>query len=120
MVGEHCFPTDLIRNSDACQQRGTTGICNCSFDGVGSILTHILPEIKPKDLNWSKWGQIYQFDQSEFLENPNAFGMDETGFVFIPYNCALKSCKVHVAFHGCGEQKEILGDVYVKNTGYLE
>ena len=46
--------------------------------------------------------------------------MDEAGFVFIPYSCALNPCKVHVAFHGCGESKEFLGDEYVKNTGYLE
>jgi hypothetical protein len=46
--------------------------------------------------------------------------MDEVGFVYIPYNCALTSCSVHVAFHGCSEQKENLGDIYVKNTGYME
>jgi poly(3-hydroxybutyrate) depolymerase len=99
-------------------------ISDCSFDAAGSILQHILPgaPLKPRDLNWQKWGQLYQFDQEEFagskFENS---GLGKEGFLYIPYNCALTdNCRVHVAFHGCSQSKMFLGDTYVKNTGYLE
>jgi chitodextrinase len=64
-------------------------------------------------------GTFIEFDQSEFLTNPRSYGMSATGWVYVPKTCADgQTCKLHIAYHGCLQGYEKIGDKYVKNTGY--
>ena len=48
--------------------------------------------------------ELKDFDQNEFYFNSaNAFGMDNSGFVFVPEDCknGTIQCNLHVHFHGC-------------------
>eukprot|EP00058_Branchiostoma_floridae_P023991 XP_002609481.1 hypothetical protein BRAFLDRAFT_127005 [Branchiostoma floridae] len=50
------------------------------------------------------------------------YSMDSEGYVYIPSGCRNPDakCKVHVAFHGCKQGKNAIGDTYARHTGYLE
>ncbi|KAI8518447.1 hypothetical protein Bbelb_044640 [Branchiostoma belcheri] len=50
------------------------------------------------------------------------YSMDSEGFVYIPSGCRGPDakCKVHVAFHGCKQGRNAIGDTYARHTGYLE
>jgi hypothetical protein len=48
-------------------------------------------------------------------------GLDEQGFVYFPSKCANgQKCSIHVAIHGCQQGKSVVGDVFVREAGYLE
>ena len=44
LAAEHAFPTDLKRNTNACDYLGDPYINNCNFDGVGDMWKHIIPK----------------------------------------------------------------------------
>jgi poly(3-hydroxybutyrate) depolymerase len=62
---------------------------------------------------------LVSFDQGEFLDNPTAHGMGATGFAYIPDTCAAdETCRVHIAFHGCRQTMDDIGDAFLTLTGY--
>jgi hypothetical protein len=64
-------------------------------------------------------GQLIEFDQSSFLANPTSHGLNDTGFVYVPTDCASgATCKPHIAFHGCKQTSALIGDQFRTTTGY--
>ncbi|KAK3106431.1 hypothetical protein FSP39_019772 [Pinctada imbricata] len=68
--------------------------------------------------------QLLKFDQSEFfhLSPARKYGMDTTGYIYVPSGCMDKTrkCKLHVALHGCEMGRTIIGEKYVRYAGYNE
>jgi hypothetical protein len=118
---EHAFPTDGF--GSACTKLGTPYINNCGIDAAGELLKWIYgPEFKPRN-GQALSGRLIQFDQSEFFSDrkPTEHGMDNTGYVYVPANCdksAGQRCRVHVAFHGCKQNAEMIDDKFVRHAGY--
>lgn len=122
---EHAMPTDSFGNS--CSFKGDPFISNCNFDAAGELLKWIYGDLNPRN-SGTLSGEFIEFDQSEFIANPNSHGMWQSGWIYVPVSCQQGGqCRVHVVFHGCkqypgasfvsGPQGKI-GDTYVKNTGY--
>lgn len=45
--------------------------------------------------------------------------MGATGYVYVPKACASgKRCALHVAFHGCSQSADVVGDAFVRDAGY--
>jgi hypothetical protein len=45
--------------------------------------------------------------------------MAESGFAYVPAGCAAgQACRLHVAFHGCEQNAEAVGDAFYRNAGY--
>jgi poly(3-hydroxybutyrate) depolymerase len=44
--------------------------------------------------------------------------MADTGYAYVPRACAAGRCRVHVAFHGCRQSVESVGDAFVRHAGY--
>jgi poly(3-hydroxybutyrate) depolymerase len=68
-------------------------------------------------------GQLLAFDQNEFViakefANAKAVSMAAEGYAYVPKSCATERCRVHVAFHGCRQGIEAVGDAFVRNAGY--
>ena len=80
------------------------------------MLSHILPDHVKNDrtLDWASKGKIIKVDQ----DGPSS--MDQNAFVYVPNGCVDGGCNLHVAFHGCGQEKQFLNEDYAQNTGYLE
>jgi chitodextrinase len=115
----HTFPTDFDGTGDNnCGFASSPYISNCAFDGAGAILNHIYGPLKPRN-DGTLTGTFIEFDQGEFLTNPRSYGMSQTAWIYVPQTCANgETCKLHIAYHGCLQGYEKIGDKYVKNTGY--
>ncbi|KAH9494826.1 hypothetical protein Btru_017926 [Bulinus truncatus] len=94
---------------------------NCGYSAAFNLLNHIYGgHLKEPATNYVAPGQIVTFDQSTFTSY--LAHMDTVGYVYIPTGCKdrTKSCRLHIAFHGCQMGRERIGDVYVRHSGYNE
>lgn len=92
-------------------------INDCDYDQAGTLLRHIYGALEPPSA--SPREALATFDQAEFLPRPRVHGLDDTGLVYVPAACRSGAgCRVHVAFHGCEQGREAIGDRYATRTGY--
>jgi len=116
----HTFPTDFSGSGDnSCTSSSSPYISNCSYDGAGAVLQWMYGSTTLNARNnGTLGGTVVAFDQTKFIASGN--GMDSTGYVYVPANCASGStvCSVHVAVHGCLQSYSAIGADYVNNTGY--
>ncbi|WP_363345902.1 polyhydroxybutyrate depolymerase [Methylocystis echinoides] len=103
---------------DACDVTGEPFIDDCNLDAAGAILAQIYGKLNPRNAQES--GRYIQFDQKEFLPDGDARGhsLSDAGYAYVPTACAEESCRVHVAFHGCRQQVDAIGDRFYKHAGY--
>jgi hypothetical protein len=111
----HAFVT--LDQGSACDVTRSPFINDCDYDQAGAILEHLYgPLAPPAD---EPAGALLEFDQTEFLPEATRHGLAATGFVYLPASCAGgAACRVHVAFHGCKQTAELIGDAFVTRTGY--
>jgi poly(3-hydroxybutyrate) depolymerase len=101
----------------ACSETRTPFINHCgTFDTPGRLLAWLLGELKPKAGQAS--GELRAFDQGEFTHGERSAGMGDKGWVYLPQTCLGGGCRIHVAFHGCQQNDEAIGDTYVREAGY--
>ena len=114
----HAFITD--NKGGTCGSTTSPYINNCGEDITGDVLKKLYGSnllARTQKLG----GSFVEFDQSEFFEAKKAFGLANSGWIYIPINCQNGGkCKLHVVFHGCVQNYESVGDVVVKDTGYNE
>lgn len=106
------------RNSDgACDITSSPYINDCHFMQSQAILSYIYGNLNPPSKVLT--GKIIAFDQGEFLQSPIS-SMGDNGYAYVPKSCETQSCRLHVAFHGCGQDVTAIGDQFYKTTGYNE
>jgi poly(3-hydroxybutyrate) depolymerase len=111
----HAFITET--RGSACPITASPYINDCDHDQAGALLRHIYGELKPPSAE--PGGHMIAFDQGAFLADPTAHGLDRTGHVYVPSACTEGAvCRVHVAFHGCQQTDEQIGDRFRTATGY--
>jgi poly(3-hydroxybutyrate) depolymerase len=111
----HAFIVEEAAN--VCSVTGTPFINDCDYDQAGDILQHLYGALEtPVAMDESR---LVEFDQAEFLANPETHGMASAGFVYIPATCATgETCRLHIAFAGCKQTPDDIGDLYARTTGY--
>lgn len=94
-------------------------INDCDFDAAERLLRHIYGDLKPKAAN-ADLQPVIAFDQRAFFEaTDKRVSMNDVGHVYVPKACTDgNTCRVHVAFHGCGQHQEIVGDAFFSNAAY--
>jgi predicted esterase len=95
-------------------------IVNCNYPSGFMILQHIYGDIQYADDTAMIAANLLDFDQSEFFRGfPGLVSMDTTGYVYVPTQC-LKgaACRLHIAFHGCRQNRGSIGDVFSRHAGY--
>jgi poly(3-hydroxybutyrate) depolymerase len=111
----HGFVTEDEGN--ACGVTRSPFVNDCDYDQAGALLRHIYGPLQPPAETPS--GALVAFDQTEFLPEATRHGMAATGFVYLPASCAEGAvCRVHVAFHGCRQTAELVGEAFVEGAGY--
>jgi poly(3-hydroxybutyrate) depolymerase len=111
----HAMVTESAGN--ACATSAPPYINDCDYDAAGELLEHLLGPLAPPAAKES--GQIIRFDQRPFAGgNAHALSMSDSGYAFVPRACATGGCRVHVAFHGCGQSVEAIGERFVREAGY--
>jgi poly(3-hydroxybutyrate) depolymerase len=94
-------------------------INDCDFDAAERLFRHIYGDLQPKAAN-ADLQPVIAFDQREFFDVADkSVSMNDVGHVYIPKECADgKTCRVHVALHGCGQHQEIIGDAFFAKAAY--
>jgi poly(3-hydroxybutyrate) depolymerase len=111
----HAFVTD--DEGSACAVSGEPYVVNCNYDQAGALLKHIYGDLQPRAATLT--GDFIDFDQRPFFVGDENFGLAETGVVYVPKACKeTPGCRVHIAFHGCAQNREAVGDTFIKESGF--
>ncbi len=111
----HAFVTD--DEGSACGVSGDPYIVNCGYDQAGALLKQIYGDLNPRTTTPS--GSFIDFDQRPFVSRDDSAELAETGVVYVPKSCSeTPGCRVHIAFHGCAQNREAVGDTFIKESGF--
>ena len=101
----------------ACPVTAAPFINDCDFDAAGELLKHLLGPLDPPAAKES--GRIIRYDQKRFAAgDAYSIGMADSGYAYVPRACEAAQCRVHVAFHGCRQSVEAIGERFVREAGY--
>ena len=126
MNAEHCIPT--VNYGEDCATLASPYIGKCGFDGAGKALQHLFEDtLIPPSNSASGDGiaaNLFSFDQTPFFINDNLNSIGDTGYIYIPSACATgatggaASCRVHMSFHGCEQNLDLIGNEYAAHSGF--
>jgi poly(3-hydroxybutyrate) depolymerase len=111
----HTWPTDGI--GGPCEQ---DGIMDCKYDAAEQFLSLAYGELNPKVKMVES--HIQKFYQGDYVDSLTEAGMGKYGFAYVPKSCQedTSSCRIHISLHGCSNNYDMVGDLFVKNTGVNE
>ncbi|HEU4517289.1 MAG TPA: hypothetical protein VFR77_08300 [Steroidobacteraceae bacterium] len=111
----HGFPT--LDEGGACGSGIAPWILACNYDAAGEMLKQLYGDLAdpPAEIT----GELREFGQARYVGRGGLASMSSTGFLFVPKDCAEgAACRVHVAFHGCGQGIGELGRSFARQAGY--
>ncbi|HEX5393101.1 MAG TPA: hypothetical protein VFW68_07465 [Rhodocyclaceae bacterium] len=95
------------------------------YDGAGAALQFFYGPLTPPTAALSSKPQ--RFNQRPYIQRdgepvlPLRVSMANEGYLYVPSACASgRSCRLHVAFHGCMQQSERIGSDFVDKAGFNE
>lgn len=101
----------------ACEDTGKPYVVDCDYDQAGEVLKRIYGELAPRVS--APAGVFQEFDQQAFFKDIPNHGMEERGVVYIPPTCAKDAtCRVHIAYHGCTQNRATAGEAFIRESGY--
>ena len=104
-------------SGSACGVTASPYINDCGYDAAGELLRYLLGNLQPPPAK--PGGELLRFDQSPYAGgDPAAVGLAAEGFVYVPRSCRTERCRIHVAFHGCRQNAEAVGERFVREAGY--
>lgn len=109
----HAMVTESAGN--ACEATAPPFINDCDYDAAGELLRYLLGNLSPAAAKPA--GRLLAFDQREFVA-AYSVSMADDGYVYVPKACEGGGCRVHVAFHGCRQGIEAVGERFVREAGY--
>lgn len=104
---------------NACDASAPPFINDCDFDAAGRLLGHIHGALRPPAAR-ADVKAVLAFDQSAFFDRADpAVSLHATGHVYVPQQCMQGArCRLHVAFHGCRQHQDLIGDAFYAGAGY--
>lgn len=96
-------------------------INDCDIDGAGQALDALYGPLTAND--GSQGGSLYAINQQDHIPAGRASGssIHAQAHLFVPDRCqgdAAQDCRLHVAFHGCRQTQEAIGDQFYTLSGY--
>jgi len=111
----HGFPT--LAGGGACDADASPWILDCGYDAAGEMLRYLYDGLGAPAGEIA--GELREFDQRRYVERHGLASMADSGFLFVPRDCAAGSpCRIHVAFHGCRQGVEFIGRSFARQAGY--
>jgi poly(3-hydroxybutyrate) depolymerase len=101
----------------ACDYTGQPYIIDCDYDQAGAVLKQIYGTLNAPAALPS--GNFLVFDQVSFTHDLTNHGLSDRGIVYVPQACSEgRGCRVHIAFHGCGQNRTFVGDSFARDSGF--
>ncbi len=98
---------------------------NTPYDAAGSMLQLFYGDLQRRDTEAPPTGKVIRFAQGEFALDgrgasaPQRISMADDGYAYVPEACTRgERCRVHVAFHGCGQSAAQIGSAFYEHAGY--
>lgn len=111
----HGMPT--LADGGDCGTAEAPWILACRYDAAGEMLQYLYDGLSAPV--GAITGELREFDQSKYVSGGALASMADTGFLFVPKDCSAgKPCRIHVAFHGCGQGIGFVGRRFAKVAGY--
>ena len=116
----HAFVTES--SGLACDETGKPYVVDCDYDQAGDMLSFIYGPLAPPST--SPAGDYLVFNQRTFTADLVTHGMEDSGVVYIPRACrgagegTAGRCRIHVAYHGCAQNRVLTGDAFIRQTGF--
>ncbi|MEO7324844.1 MAG: PHB depolymerase family esterase [Dokdonella sp.] len=111
----HTFPT--IDAGSSCETSTAPYVGKCGFDAAGEIFTQLYG--KPSHAVGVATGDLRTFDQDRYRDKDADALMAAQGYLYVPKACAAGTrCALHVAFHGCSQSADVIGEAFVRDAGY--
>ncbi len=111
----HAFVTEASGGS--CELSAKPFVVDCDYDQAGDLLAHIHGPLAPRAD--AAAGDYVVFDQRAFTADLPGSSLSGDGAVYVPPACrAGPGCRVHIAFHGCAQDRDEIGEAFVKDTGF--
>lgn len=111
----HAFVTEA--EGESCERSGEPYVVHCDYDQAGELLKQIYGALNPHSTALS--GNFTEFDQRPFHTGQLPDGMADSGIIYVPQACRSEgACRVHIAFHGCAQNREKVGDAFIKESGF--
>jgi len=80
-------------------------INECGYNGAYEMFKWFYGnDIVEPDGGYKADGELLKYDQNEFfIVDPLVGSMARSGLIYVPKNCKdkTKTCRFHIAFHGC-------------------
>lgn len=116
MPAGHAFVTN--DEGQACNITDKPYLVDCDYDQAGEVLKHIYGTLNPRVA--APTGEFMEFDQRPFVDGLIIHGMENRGVAYIPPACAdgTATCRVHIAYHGCAQNRAAAGDAFIRESGY--
>ncbi|TVR96050.1 MAG: poly(3-hydroxybutyrate) depolymerase [Rhodospirillales bacterium] len=110
----HAMATDGFGN--VCTTSEHPWVNDCGYDTAGELLDHLYPPLADPVV---ADGTLLAFDQTEFAEDVREASLNRVGFAYVPNACAEgATCRLHIAFHGCQQYHDNIGDAFYRGAGY--
>jgi hypothetical protein len=132
IAAEHCIPT--LNYGEDCTTLASPYIGKCDFDGAGKAFLHLFGDdlVRPTSSAIASGGipeNLHKFDQKPFFTDDHLNSIGDEGYIYIPSACAKgagraagarasASCRLHMSFHGCEQNLDILGNAYAAHSGF--
>ena len=117
--GQRAFAHNLpvAATGDDCDKSVSPYLGHCGFDAAGEIFQQMFG--KPAAAASAAKGELRQFDQDAYRPGAADAFLASTGYVYLPPDCiAGKRCGLLVAFHGCKQNADAVGEAFVKDAGF--
>ncbi len=113
----HGWPT--LDAGVACRELGGDFINDCDFDAAGELLRHLYGDLAPRTPE-ARPENLVEADFSAYFRSGS--DVAKTGFLYIPDACRAdgRECGLHIAFHGCVQGAEFIGDRFARKAGFNE
>jgi poly(3-hydroxybutyrate) depolymerase len=111
----HGFVTE--DKGPACDYTGKPYIVDCDHDQAGALLKQIYGPLAPRANKAT--GDFLLFDQDPFTHDLTNHGLSDLGIAYVPKDCSSAGgCRVHIAFHGCGQNRTFVGEAFARDSGF--
>lgn len=112
----HAFIT-LDKGLD-CAASSSPFVEDCDYDQAGSLLAFLYPAGLEQP-STTPAGRFVPFDQTPYTRDLKSHSLSDTAVLYVPDVCAKEpGCRVHVAFHGCVQNMDAVGDAFTRDTGF--
>jgi len=115
VAAAHGFPAR--GHGVACGTSASPWINDCDYDAAGELLRLLYDDLRQPA--GTPGGELRAFDQGGYAIGDALASLDDSGWVYIPADCATGSpCRIHVAFHGCRQGNDFIGSAFARDAGY--